>query len=401
MSHHRPPPPGVDATGLSVRWLTEQRDLEWLAVAWNQLLDENRPGAPFRSPAWLIPWWQYFRGSSRLRICTVWRGSTLVGVLPAYRVKKPLGGWQLRLLGDRGVDSDYLGLIAHVGMEVEIADAVANSLVRSDPDLVFDGLDASDVLIGALRRSAARVGATCRCICLARCPYVSVEAAGDYADWLLARPTRVASRLAATQRWLDKQPGTRLVVLADPSAIVQAAPEFWRIHHARWASEGGSDAVYDAETDAFHFAAFRALAERGWARLYLLYVNSRACAGLFGLAYGRQFAYYQGGFDPDVHRTRSLGMTVLNAALHDAFAHGVVDFDFLRGEEPYKALYASSTRELARIEVASGALARVDLARRQTVAASRGALRRGVPVSLVRRMRRVARSFRRWQPRSN
>ena len=131
--------------------------------------------------------------------------------------------------------------------------------------------------------------------------------------------------------------------------------------------------------------------------MYLLYVNGRACAGLYGFAHGQRFAYYQGGFDPRF-RQRSLGMMVVNAALRDAFEGRLVEFDFLRGNEPYKFVYAGSARELVRIQVASGVRGRASLTVHQAAGVTRAAMRNAVPPSMVRLIRRLERATRQWSP---
>jgi CelD/BcsL family acetyltransferase involved in cellulose biosynthesis len=385
------------ADRLVVERVTAIADLERLTGAWDDLLDETSVGAQFRSAAWLLAWWHHFSEGKLLHVYTVWRGASLVGLLPTYRVQTPLGGWQIRLLGDSIVDSDYLGMVANREHATEVARSLAHTLVCAEDDLEFDGLEAGDVMLGALERAAAEVGASLSRTALAPCPFVSIHDAGEYGAWLAARPNRVGPRLAASQRWLAKQPAGHIEVLSREEDVLAAADAFWRLHHARWAAQGGSDAVYDTETAAFHTTSLRALARRGWARLYLVYVDGQPRAGLYGFELGGRFSYYQGGFDPSL-RQRSLGMVALHAALQDAFERRFVEFDFLRGDETYKRLYSRTSRELVRINVASGTRGRASFTAYRTRAAARRVLRGVVPPNVVQWVRRLQRTRRRWPP---
>src|SRR5205823_2408897 len=79
-------------------------------------------------------------------------------------------------------------------------------------------------------------------------------------------------------------------------------------------------------------------------------------AALYGHTAGGRYAFYQSGYDP-AWRARSVGTVVLGAAIEDAFAAGLREFDFLRGDEDYKAVFASGRRQLVRVRLARGARA--------------------------------------------
>src|SRR5205807_865537 len=100
------------------------------------------PGAVFRSPAWLLPWWNRFSVGRELFVLTARSGGRLVGVLPAYRVHGRLGLSTVRLLGDGIVGSDHLGVVAAFADQAACASAFAAFLVEHGECLALDGLDA-------------------------------------------------------------------------------------------------------------------------------------------------------------------------------------------------------------------------------------------------------------------
>jgi CelD/BcsL family acetyltransferase involved in cellulose biosynthesis len=153
-----------------------------------------------------------------------------------------------------------------------------------------------------------------------------------------------------------KQPNARVEITTDAQGIVDGLQTLWRLHSARWANEGGG-ALHSLSVKRFHDASAYELGRRGWARLYSLIVNDEPLAALYGFGRGRRFAYYQSGTDPDWQQ-RWVGRVILGAAIQDAFERGLEEFDFLRGDEPYKRLFASSQRTLRRVSVTSGWRAR-------------------------------------------
>jgi CelD/BcsL family acetyltransferase involved in cellulose biosynthesis len=94
---------------------------------------------------------------------------------------------------------------------------------------------------------------------------------------------------------------------------------------------------------AFHVDALKALAARGWARLFLLRVNGEAVAALYGFSLGKTFQFYQCGMHPGwTHQ--GAGQLMIGNSIDEAIRTGHADFDFLRGGESYKAEWAEQSR---------------------------------------------------------
>jgi CelD/BcsL family acetyltransferase involved in cellulose biosynthesis len=333
---------------VTVERISDSARLPALAEAWDELIDERSLGAVFRSSAWLLPWWHRFSDGKQLSIYAATDGTGLLGVLPAYRVRSPLGGQRLRLIGDGTVTSDYLGVIARPNELEAAAEAIALAVVAEERDMLLEGVIATDSLIAALRRHGTSFSAR-----MDACPYVPINTLPDFDAWIRDRwPAR-----ARAARWLAKRPGFSIEVLTSETEIERALPTLWHLHRARWAVEGGTKALTEPAVEQFHTESARALARRGWVRLYLLHADGAPRSALYGFERGGRFLYYQMGSDPD-WRNRSVGTVVLCAALEDAFNRGLSEFDFLRGVERYKTLYTPFRHPIATLRVAAGARAR-------------------------------------------
>ena len=97
------------------------------------------------------------------------------------------------------------------------------------------------------------------------------------------------------------------------------------------------------------------LAERGWARLYILHAEGAPRAALYGWKHGDRFAFYQAGYDPE-WRQRSVGTVLLGHIVRDCFGDGLAEFDFLRGNESYKLKWANGWRETVRLRARDASL---------------------------------------------
>lgn len=338
---------------LTVERVTDPARLPTMASAWDELIDEGDPGSVFRSSAWLLPWWRWFSAGKQPCVYVATAGTRLVGVLPAYHAKSPVGSRRLRLLGDGIVTSDYLGVIARPGECQLASEAIAESIVTTERDVLLEGLTATEPFVSSLRAGARETGS----LVAARrdaCPYVEIGRERDFEAWLRGRPR--GSHLRRRRRWLERRAGFRIEIVTAEAEISAALATLWRLHRARWAREGGTKAVPSVEAEQFHYESAQNLARRGWARLYVLHADGAPRAALYGFERNGRFSYYQSGSDPSWD-ARSVGTVVLGAALEDAFERGLEEFDFLRGTEPYKLLYASSQRSLVTLRIANGPLA--------------------------------------------
>lgn len=327
-------------------------DLEALRPSWESLVDAGHPGAAFRSWAWISAWWKSFSVGREPFVLIARAGGDTVGLLPLCAERSPLGGRRLLFMGDGIVGSDYLGIVCRAADEERLARAFAAELGRQSYDeLSLDGIVRGDPLLPALEGvlPASRAEVEPRY----RCPHITL--AGEFDDYLAELPDGAGPQWKRRLRWLEKRPGFSIERRSAPSDVVAGLDALFALHHKRWAAEGGSDAIDGPEVEAFHRLAARALAERGWARLYLLHVEGAPRAALYGWRHGDRFAFYQAGYDPD-WRQRSVGTVLLGHVVRECFGDGAREYDFLRGSEPYKLKWANGWRQTVRLRARDGSL---------------------------------------------
>jgi ribosomal protein S18 acetylase RimI-like enzyme len=293
----------------------------------------------------------------RLHWLTARRSGRLVASLPCVEVPHRIGPPTLRLLGDNEACPDYLGVdclvdnptghegrASKVGVDPAVR-AFADHLARL-PDVQLRGLGIDEPATRALATRLVdhgghlRVEAPCPFLDLAREPR-------DFETWLRARPGGLWAQLSRRRRWLAGRPGFRIERAEDETAVERTLPALFALHDARW-QESGASRFVAPRSMAFQREAALALARAGAVRLYVLHADGAPRAALYGFRSSRRFAFYQSGTDP-AYRARSVGTVLLCAALEDAFHEGRDEFDFLRGDEPYKRRFANAQRLVYRV----------------------------------------------------
>jgi CelD/BcsL family acetyltransferase involved in cellulose biosynthesis len=319
-----------------------------LEGVWTRLDDPAHPGAAFRSFPWISSWWSEASTSRDAEVLVAHRGDKVVGLLPLYAERTPLGGRRLRFMGDGIVGSDWLGAIACPDDRRAVSQAFADALLRTRADeLQLDDLGDDDPLVIALTERAphpSRVVVEPRYIC------PSIRASGSFEQFLSGLPDGIGAQFHRRRKWLEKRPGHRVETLTSPADVERGLGVLFDLHRQRWALEGGSDAIDGPKVERFHVAAARALAELGWARMYLLHVEGAPRAALYGWQHGDRLVFYQAGHEP-AWRPRSVGTVLLGLVIKSAFDQGLAEFDFLRGDEPYKLKWATGFRKTVRVRV--------------------------------------------------
>ena len=376
---------------------------------WSALCAGARSGCLFLSPEWLIPWWEHFGAGRQLSCVAMFERERLVGFLPLFSEVVRLAGVPVRrvaFLGDGATGCDYLDVLAAPGGEVEVRAAALVALGELPWDLCdLDGLwrDSPTALHlaqlfpngRAVRASAAGLGgAPAEVVRDARlrfvCPHIPL--AGSYQEFLQGLGRR--ENLRRREKWLFRQPGVSIDVARTPEEARIAVERFLELHRARWAVEGGSDGLADARHEAFHRAAVRELAERGWLRLYTLFAARRPVASVYGVVHGGKFLYYQSGYDP-AWASKSVGLVLLARTVQEAYAEGLHEFDFLRGNEAYKAQWARAERWTIQMRLWRGSRGKAVRAAQQAALFARESVKAALPrmaLEVARRTRRMLRA---------
>lgn len=307
------------------------------AREWDDLVARQPLPSPF-----LLSWWVDLAAEGRPVVlhCVDATDGSLVGgaALQLDRIGRgPASLERVRCLGQGELAPDHLDVVAVPGREQEVCRRVIGWLRRPGARVVdLDGLAATGRLAGALASSEIdRTGA----------PWTPLPA--DPADYLADRPGTLRSTISRSRKRFDKVGASVRRVPAEEAD--RALDTLASLHDDRWADESGFLAAWDR----FRAAAHDGIASGAVVIHELRAANGRVVATELDLVSGDRLAFYQAGRDTD-RDWRGSG-SVLKAAIIDwACSERLVEFDLLRGDEPYKADWARERRELVRVRFGVG-----------------------------------------------
>jgi CelD/BcsL family acetyltransferase involved in cellulose biosynthesis len=298
-----------------------------LREAWAPLARAS--GRIFSTHEWSAAWWHTYGRDRVPRVMPLTNGNgALVGIVPIY-IDRRFGLRIARFIGHGA--GDELGPVC----APEDRPAVADALVR----MLRSGVIGADVLLAeavpAIEGWQDQLEATI--LHRVSSPTI-VFATDDWEAYLATVSANLRGQLRQRERRLVRERKTVYRVTADERSLSSDLDTFFALHAARW----GSASTLLARTDFYRRFCSVAL-ERGWLRLSFLYIDDEPAASSLDFRYGDIQFHYNSGRDPrwDSH---SAGLVLRAMTLRDALAEGTTEYRFLRGDEPYKARFATGDR---------------------------------------------------------
>ena len=326
------------------------------STSWNCLTR----GVPFRSWAWLSTWWEHYGSGRELYVLAVHDDlGTLVGVLPLFRERSATRGRVLQLLGSGEVCSDYMTLLSTNEHEDAVIDAVANWLIEAsgrdakDADLwdllELDGVQTNDVAMAKLLGSLAEAGCGVHRKPGLNCWKVSLPTSWDEFYDGLSKNRRKAFRKLQRES-IDS--GRLVFQTATGDDYARAMRLFVELHQKRRISLGEPGCFASQQFAGFIDDVSRRLWEAGSLELAWIELDGRPVAIEYCLLEDSTTYVYQGGIDPDAQR-ESPGHLMTASLIQHSISAARTTYDFLRGDEPYKAFWNAQPQATFKLRVSA------------------------------------------------
>ncbi|MBK5254407.1 MAG: GNAT family N-acetyltransferase [Vicinamibacteria bacterium] len=344
--HSKVPPAEAPGTSLRVETVSDPATFTAMRGPWSQLLAESRSNTVFLTWEWLHSWWRHLAGDRRLALLTVRRAGELVAIAPfAASRNRWLGLSTLEFLGTGRVGSDYLDMIIRRGEEAETLQTLTDHVVRGAAVMDLRQVLASSAsrrMASALRRS----GCSIRARRTHRALFIDLRGL-SFEAYLAGLGSQHRYNFQRRLRKLESSPGFAFECASSPARRAEVLKMLFELHRLRWEGRGG-DGLVGQGVQEFHEEFSTLALERGWLRLFVLWLDGAPAATLYAFRHGSVFSFYQSGFDPRFSKL-SVGLVALGLAIKSAIGEGAREFDLLHGVEPYKFHWASESRSLSRV----------------------------------------------------
>jgi CelD/BcsL family acetyltransferase involved in cellulose biosynthesis len=347
----------TEALGIEIRRISIAADLVSLRGDWNALAR----GVPFRSFEWLDSWWRFYGvgpGKELFVLAAFDPNGALVGVAPWY-LERRVSRAVIRFLGSGEVCSDYLTILCRPGQEDRVTAALADWLC-AEPCLAHEdacwemlelsGVDAHDATVIRLLEHLAARGKLVHRTNRSSCWRIHLPA--DWEGYLATLSKSHRKQIRRLERKYFRTRRARLQVVETAGELVRGWDMLAQLHQRRRQSLGDRGCFASTRFATFHQETARRLLESGNLRLVCLDVDGRTVAAEYQVLGDGVVYAYQSGIDPAALEHEP-GRLITLATLKQAVAEGRQAFDFLRGDELYKAHWRAQPRATQDIRVMS------------------------------------------------
>lgn len=300
---------------------------------WNELLADSNANQIFLTCEWLETWWQVYQpGQLYVLILRESEQGRWLGAAPWFILTNEQGERVICFVGCVDV-TDYLDILARRGAEAEVFSALAGWLADHADE--FDKIHLCNIpqaspALDLLPALAEDRGFSVMTEQSEVCPVaVLPETFIDYVQGLGSKNRhelrRKVRRAAGVTNWYIVGPQHNLDAEIARFLDLMAA-----------STPSKAEFLDDPHNREFFERIVPKLARCGWLQLAFMTVGGEAVAAYLNFDYLNRIMVYNSGLNPNAYSNLSPGIVLLSNLIEHAIAHHRTQFDFLRGNEPYK-----------------------------------------------------------------
>ena len=185
--------------------------------------------------------------------------------------------------------SDYLDLIVHADHEAAARAAIVRTLKETGRIMRFGQLRA-DAAVHSVAAPLAENGYRIVERITGLCPYLTLDGL-TWDGFLSSLGQSHRENVRRRIRQLEKR-GIHFELTRTDAERRQNLQILFELHARCWEDRGGSDGLHTNELISFHEEFTRIALDRGWLRLFVLHVEGRPAAAVYGFLRNGKFYFY-------------------------------------------------------------------------------------------------------------
>ncbi|UCD55748.1 MAG: GNAT family N-acetyltransferase [Candidatus Omnitrophota bacterium] len=307
--------------------------------AWDALLESAVNTSIFQTFEYQSIWWKHFGETSKrqlLLLVAIDDGVT-VGIAPLMTERIPLvPNPVIKFVGSPVCD--YIDFIIVKGREQEIISHFLSYIKKIN----FIEMNLAFIPEASYTLRSQQV----KSFLVDKSPYLDLDKNWDNTYKRLNKT--IKKYVARREKAAMKAGKLEFGYVKDREGIDIFLKDYFKIHVKRWRDFSGRYSQFQYENWRNFVREISAIfLEKSYVDLSYLKLNSNIVACHFGFIFNNAFHWYMPTFNPDFARFSPGNIFIMRLLEHSA-NKGFMRFDFLRGEEPYKAMWTDSTKNLFR-----------------------------------------------------
>lgn len=320
----------------------EQTDFPALRDEWLALEEGGHVPTVFQTYDWMDSWWKHLGFRGRKLILAAREDGDLIGIAPIYVSRMTVKGVPLfnvaRLIGHG--ESDYNAFILKKGHEGPALKALLRHLRPFKWDIfwlsdVHSETATNSLVTGILKELGYHYYSQRH----TPCPYIKLP--GSYEDYLRGLSGSVRRNTLNYARRLEKA-GVLNLSKTKREHCNEDMRYFFMLHEKRWKYNWLEGALNGKALKQFHVEASARLSR--YLSLHFLELNGKRIACEYSYDFNGVVFNYLRGMDMEYRHYRP-GNIILLKLIERAINAGMVEIDFMRGDEEYKFHFTKTSRQ--------------------------------------------------------
>lgn len=341
---------------MAILQLEQIYGVENFGVSWNKLLCRSFDNNPFLTYEWLTKWSKHFGKGKELKLFTIENNGKVSLAIPvSYSTRRVLGSkrCEVRFIG--APDADYQVFLV---TNLQEASKTVNRLIES----IMEDSGANNILFTDVPEDSATakllentgdqdIGVTS--LMLNSCPFVPLP--NNYELFLQNLGSNMRRNLKIWEKQASKNFRIEFVRYDEIGTVDESMKIFFQLHQKRQVAKGEYGVFASDANRSFHMDIAKSFAERDWLSLFFLTFNDTPVAAVYSFEYGQKLYAYLCGFDPEYSIFKP-GHLAFSKIMQYGIRKNLTQFDFLRGDEEYKARWKSIVRRNLKFNVAKNGI---------------------------------------------
>lgn len=328
----------------SLQHLQGTHAFDLLTTSWDALAQRSMTDTPFQSVAYQRAWWELL-------------GEGALHTLVVGSLEQPEGiiclNWRdgVVLFNASKEESDYLDILCSADDAPRIWRALF-AFLHSDRapawhTLDFWNLPAHSPSRALVAQLSAEYQLTCQESVAEVCPIISLPS--SFEAYLEGLENKQRHELRRKLRRVEHgEEVVRLQVVQESAELTPAIHTFLQLLQQSTPEKRAW--LTPARAELFHRVAQAALTNNTL-ELLLVFVENQPAAAKFAFNYRGKLWLYNSGIDPNAFGYLSIGLLLNVWSIRRAIEQQLTDYDFLRGNEPYKYRLGAHDTQLYRLTV--------------------------------------------------
>ena len=319
---------------------------------WDLLVEKSPCNVPFLTYKYLKTWWDTcgggeWRAESELVLVAAFEDDALVGIAPLFHAKNLLGDPALMFVGAIEV-SDFLDFIVEPQNLPEFVSGLIEFLLAEEAIPQWDVLDLYNILeesptLAVLKDESDRRDWTHKQVRLQPSPFIPLP--GNFDDYLMQIDKKQRHEIRRKLRNVEDSLAAGRFYFTEGGDDLRDEVQAFVDMMAQDPSKKAF--LTDQMIQHIHNTAQTA-AEDGYLHLAFFTLDGNKAAANLSFNYNNRLWLYNSGWDWE-YRDYSPGWVLLAHLIQWANENGIEEFDFMRGDEPYKYKFGGQDRFIYRV----------------------------------------------------